>query len=272
MAQFADLIEGYRRFRVDHWDEERERWEGLAVGQRPRVMVIACSDSRVDPAQIFDARPGEMFVVRNVANLVPPFQPDNNYHGVSAALEFAVTQLEVEELVVMGHGFCGGCAAALTGQFDRAAHGSGHFIAHWVDMLNDARADIRARHPELDRAAFREMEMAVAENALAGPPGVLAPGGGWLVQPGHYEKAREVNPFIIYLKVLPSVAAARAGGDGTRPLLVGDDPIARMRALTSEREPVYLQADATIMNDSPKTAEQTAAEVVTLARGQAGWV
>jgi carbonic anhydrase len=158
MAQFSDLIEGYRRFRVDHWSEERERWEQLAVGQRPRVMVIACSDSRVDPAQIFDARPGEMFVVRNVANLVPPFEPDNNYHGVSAALEFAVTQLEVEELVVMGHGFCGGCAAALTGQFDDAGQGEGHFISHWTGMLSEAGEEIRARHPELDRAAFLEME------------------------------------------------------------------------------------------------------------------
>ena len=121
-------------------------------------MVIACSDSRVDPTQIFDARPGEMFVVRNVANLVPPFEPDSAYHGVSAALEFAVTQLEVEELVVMGHGFCGGCAAALTGQFDDAGHGAGHFIAHWIDMLKEAREAIRARHPELDREAFLEME------------------------------------------------------------------------------------------------------------------
>jgi len=160
MADFNALIEGYHRFRARGWDAQRERWAELAEGQSPKGMVNACSDSRVDPAQIFDARPGEMFVVRNVANLVPPFEPDSAYHGVSAALEFAVTQLEVEELVVMGHGFCGGCAAALTGQFDRAAHGSGHFIAHWVDMLNDARADIRARHPELDRAAFREMEMA----------------------------------------------------------------------------------------------------------------
>ena len=159
MTRFSDLIEGYRRFRAQGWDEQRERWAELAEAQRPKGMVIACSDSRVDPAQIFDARPGEIFVVRNVANLVPPFEPDNAYHGVSAALEFAVTQLEVEELVVMGHGFCGGCAAALTGQFDRAAHGAGHFIAHWVDMLNDARTEIRARHPELDRAAFREMEL-----------------------------------------------------------------------------------------------------------------
>jgi carbonic anhydrase len=158
MAQFSDLIEGYRRFRAAHWEEERERWEELAVGQRPRVMVIACSDSRVDPAQIFDARPGEMFVVRNVANLVPPFEPDTHYHGVSAALEFAVTQLEVEELVVMGHGFCGGCAAALTGQFHHADQGEGHFIAHWTDMLAEAGEEIRAKHPQLDRAAFLEME------------------------------------------------------------------------------------------------------------------
>jgi len=158
MADFNALIEGYQRFRERGWAAQRGRWSGLAEGQSPRVMVIACSDSRVDPQQIFDARPGEMFVVRNVANLVPPFEPDSAYHGVSAALEFAVTQLEVGELVVMGHGFCGGCAAALTGQFDDAAHGAGHFIAHWIDMLSVARAAIRARHPALGRAAFQEME------------------------------------------------------------------------------------------------------------------
>ncbi len=159
MADFNALIEGYRRFRERGWEAQRERWAELAEGQSPKVMVIACSDSRVDPAQIFDARPGEIFVVRNVANLVPPFEPDNNYHGVSAALEFAVTQLQVDELVVMGHGFCGGCAAALTGQFDNADHGAGHFIAHWIDMLSSARDRIRAAHPDLERAAFQEMEM-----------------------------------------------------------------------------------------------------------------
>ena len=159
MADFATLITGYHRFRDREWQEERDRWAELAEGQSPKVMVIACSDSRVDPATIFDARPGEMFVVRNVANLVPPFEPDQNYHGVSAALEFAVTQLEVDELVVMGHGFCGGCAAALTGQFDDAGHGQGHFIAHWIEMLADAREKIRAEHPILDREAFLEMEL-----------------------------------------------------------------------------------------------------------------
>ena len=158
MTGFNDLIDGYHRFRIRGWAAQRRRWAELAEGQNPKVMVIACSDSRVDPAQIFDARPGEMFVVRNVANLVPPFEPDRAYHGVSAALEFAVTQLEVEEVVVMGHGFCGGCAAALTGQFDSAGHGEGEFIAHWIGMLSAAREAIRARHPRLDREAFLEME------------------------------------------------------------------------------------------------------------------
>jgi carbonic anhydrase len=159
MSEFDTLLNGYRRFRSQGWGTQRQRWAELAEGQSPKAMVIACSDSRVDPSLIFDARPGEIFVVRNVANLVPPFEPDNHYHGVSAALEFAVTQLEIEELVVMGHGFCGGCAAALTGQFENAEHGQGHFIAHWIDMLSEARAPIRHRHPELGREAFFEMEL-----------------------------------------------------------------------------------------------------------------
>ena len=167
MAHLDRLIEGYRRFRETGWKAQRERWAELAEGQSPKVMVIACSDSRVEPAQIFDARPGEIFVVRNVANLVPPFEPDSAYHGVSAALEFAVTQLEVEELVVMGHGFCGGCAAALTGQFDDAPHGGGHFIAHWIDMLSGARAAIRTRHPGLGREAFLAMELEGVRLSLA---------------------------------------------------------------------------------------------------------
>jgi carbonic anhydrase len=158
LADFNTLLDGYRRFRQSGWGRERDRWATLAEAQSPKVMVIACSDSRVDPAMIFDANPGEMFVVRNVANLVPPFEPDQNYHGVSAALEFAVTQLRVEEIIVMGHGFCGGCAAALTGQFSEAGHGEGHFIAHWINMLDDAAARIRAEHDVLERPAFREME------------------------------------------------------------------------------------------------------------------
>lgn len=159
MADFNTLLDGYRRFRANGWSKERDRWSQLAEGQSPKVMVIACSDSRVDPSQIFDASPGEMFVVRNVANLVPPFETDRGYHGVSAALEFAVTQLRVDEVIVLGHGFCGGCAAALTGQFDAADHGEGHFIAKWIDLLRDARNRVRAEHSgDLDRNAYRAME------------------------------------------------------------------------------------------------------------------
>jgi len=163
MTRFPDLIDGYRRFRTSGWDRERERWAQLAEGQSPKVMVVACSDSRVDPSEIFDARPGEMFVVRNVANLVPPFETSPGRHGVSAALEFAVTQLEVEEVIVLGHGFCGGCAAALTGHFDEAPHGEGHFIGDWIELLRDAREKVRSEHgPD----AFRAMELEGVRTSL----------------------------------------------------------------------------------------------------------
>ena len=167
MTRFTDLIEGYRRFRETELPRERARWAELAEGQSPKVMVIACSDSRVEPAVIFGARPGEMFVVRNVAALAPPFETTPGHHGVSAALEFAVTQLEVEELVVLGHGLCGGCAAALTGQFDDAGHGAGHFIADWVKLLEPARERVRATHPQLDREAFLAMELEAVKLSLA---------------------------------------------------------------------------------------------------------
>jgi carbonic anhydrase len=140
------LIEGYYRFRATDWQAERERWAALEAGQKPRIMVIACSDSRVDPATIFDTPPGAMFVVRNVANLVPPFEADGGRHGVSAALEFAVTQLEVPQIMVMGHGSCGGVAAALSRRFEGTAAGEGGFIAHWIDLLDEARDRIVIEH------------------------------------------------------------------------------------------------------------------------------
>lgn len=146
MAEFTDLVEGYHRFRDLSWSHERQRWADLSSGQSPKVMVIACSDSRVDPATIFDTSPGEIFVVRNVANLVPPFELGGGRHGVSAALEFAVTQLEVSEIVVMGHGACGGVSAALSRKFEHAPPGQGGFIAHWIDLLDDARDRIIDRH------------------------------------------------------------------------------------------------------------------------------
>ena len=167
MPRFTRLIEGYRRFREREWPRERERWSELAEGQSPKVMVIACADSRTDPAQIFDTKPGEIFVVRNIAALAPPYETTAGYHGVSSALEFGVTQLEVEEILVLGHGSCGGCAAALTGQFDGAASGEGGFIANWVSMLHDARDRVREHHHELDADAILEMEWEAVKLSLA---------------------------------------------------------------------------------------------------------
>src|SRR5690242_4443528 len=167
MPYLSHLIEGYRRFREKDWARERERWSELAEGQSPKVMILSCADSRVDPAQIFDGRPGEMFVARNIAALAPPYETSHGFHGVSAALEFAVTQIKVAEILVMGHGFCGGCAAALTGQFDETDPGEGHFIADWVRMLSEARDRVKARHSELDREAFLDMEREAVKVSLA---------------------------------------------------------------------------------------------------------
>jgi carbonic anhydrase len=167
MPYMQQLIEGYRRFREKSWFRERERWAELAEGQSPKVMILACADSRSDPAQIFDARPGEMFVARNIAALAPPYETSSGLHGVSAALEFAVTQLGVVEILIMGHGMCGGCAAALTGEYDDVPPGEGHFIGDWVRMLKDARDEVRARHSDLDRPAFLDMEHEAVKVSLA---------------------------------------------------------------------------------------------------------
>ena len=108
-----ELLAGYSRFRQDSFAREARRYRALASMQSPRTMVIGCADSRVDPATIFSAAPGELFIVRNIAALVPPFEETGTYHGTSAAIEFAVRSLNVEIIVVLGHGMCGGISAAL---------------------------------------------------------------------------------------------------------------------------------------------------------------
>lgn len=165
--EFSRLVDGYRRFRETGWSPNRERWQTLRQRQEPQVMVIACSDSRVDPARIFDVDPGEIFVVRNVAALVPPFETNPGHHGVSAALEFAVQVLQVKEIVVMGHGMCGGCRVALTQELHGADPGEGGFIADWIGLLDHVREPIAERMGTTGRPAERAMEEAGVKVSLA---------------------------------------------------------------------------------------------------------
>ena len=130
----AFLLDGYKSFMSDRYDPEQGRYRELAdKGQSPTTMIIACCDRRAAPETIFSAGPGEMFVLRNVANLVPPFQPDGGQHGTSAAIEFAVNALEISNILVMGHGRCGGIQAALAPEPGPLAQGD--FIGKWMSML-----------------------------------------------------------------------------------------------------------------------------------------
>ena len=140
-----DLIAGYRRFRATSWPERRWLFEHLAErGQRPQTMVVACADSRVDPAMIFDAEPGDIFVVRNVANLVPPYAPDGSCHGTGAALEFGVLALQVRHLVILGHGLCGGIRVLLGG----VSPPPGDFLGPWIATAARARDRVLACTPD----------------------------------------------------------------------------------------------------------------------------
>ena len=154
------LVEGYRRFRAEVWPAERARYEALANwGQSPDTMIIACSDSRVDPQTIFGAVPGEMFVLRNVAALVPPYQPDGGgFHGSSAAIEFGVRVLKVARIVVLGHAQCGGVKAMAVGAPPQA----GDFVAAWVDIGRPALTANGGNAQSLD-----EVEAGVVRLSLA---------------------------------------------------------------------------------------------------------
>lgn len=149
------LIEGYRIYREQRWPELRNLHRVLAErGQAPKTLVIACADSRVDPATIFNAGPGELFVVRNVANLAPPFEEAPGFHGVSAAIEFAVKQLKVETILVLGHAQCGGVAAAL----EERARDPHSFLDAWISLLDTAKARIPDggdRASELEHESIR---------------------------------------------------------------------------------------------------------------------
>ncbi len=154
----AHLVEGYEVFLTGRFRGEQERMRELAArGQKPTTMVIGCSDSRVSPEAIFDAGPGELFILRNVAGLVPPYEPDNRHHGASAALEYAVMALKVEHIVVLGHGLCGGVRAFVESAAapDAPPLSHGDFIGEWIRMLAPA-ADRIGAPPDPDDPAYLE--------------------------------------------------------------------------------------------------------------------
>jgi carbonic anhydrase len=179
------LLAGYRRFRASEWPGRRQVFESLAEhGQKPKALVVACIDSRVDPGMIFDTAPGEVLTVRNVANLVPPYAPDSSYHGTSAALEFAVRVMEVPLIIVLGHGLCGGVQALMNG-----APATGQdFIAPWMSLAEPARARALGcgTAEEQQECCEREVVRISVENLLTFPwiadrvaEGKLAVRGGW---------------------------------------------------------------------------------------------
>ena len=206
MQGFGNLLDGYRRFRANRFETARGRWQELAEGQAPRAVVIACSDSRADPATIFDTNPGEIFVVRNVANLVPPFETGGGRHGVSAALEFAVTQLNIPEIIIMGHERCGGISAALTGQFHGAPAGEGGFVHKWMSQIDEPAARI-SREYGTDEDAHRRWRR--LPSARAWPTSAASP-----LSPS----VRKMAPSRYWGAISPSVTVNF--GFSTKPTIV----------------------------------------------------
>ncbi|WP_417496651.1 carbonic anhydrase [Maricaulis sp.] len=157
------LAAGYRRFRATSYKAQSSLYQELSQGQKPHTLVIACSDSRVDPVHIFGARPGDLFVVRNVANLVPQIDLDGGRHGVSAALEFAVEQLAVKHVVVMGHGQCGGIEACAVG-LDKL---ESTFLGPWLEPLEPTREEVLAKVGEASLATVcDQMELLAVQQSV----------------------------------------------------------------------------------------------------------
>jgi carbonic anhydrase len=158
------LLEGYRSFRTSRLPREQDRYRELAEsGQSPAVMVIGCIDSRVSPEVIFDARPGELLVVRNVANIVPPYAPDAHAHGVSAAIEFGVVALAVKHVVVLGHGQCGGVRAFAD---EAAPLTPGDFIGKWMRLMAPAADKVGARGTLSHADYLTRLEQANVTNSI----------------------------------------------------------------------------------------------------------
>ncbi|TWD53265.1 carbonic anhydrase [Agrobacterium vitis] len=166
MTQFpSSLLTGYRNFMSGRYVDERGRYRALAEqGQSPQTMVVACCDSRSAPETIFDCGPGELFVVRNVANMVPPYEPDGQYHSTSAALEFAVQSLKVKNIIVMGHGRCGGIRAALDPNAEPLSPGD--FIGKWMNLVKPAAEQLQNASVMTDAERQTAMERISIRNSI----------------------------------------------------------------------------------------------------------
>lgn len=161
----GSLLDGYRNFMTARYAGERDRYRILADnGQQPKTLVIACCDSRAAPETIFDAGPGELFVVRNVANMVPPYEPDGTYHSTSASLEFAVQALRVTDIVVMGHGRCGGIRAALDPSAEPLSPGD--FIGKWMGLVSKAAEQIQSNNVMTQAERQTALERVSIRNSL----------------------------------------------------------------------------------------------------------
>lgn len=168
MANFPEhLSDRFRRFKFRHFAPNIDYYEELATyGQNPDVMIVSCCDSRVDPETIFSATPGELFVVRNIANLVPPYETDGQFHGVSAALEYAALNIRVKHIVIMGHSGCGGVRAAL--EQDAARQTEAQFISKWMSMLDEARLNVLASHQGSAKSGlFSTLEREAVKKSLS---------------------------------------------------------------------------------------------------------
>src|SRR6201982_472714 len=193
------LLDGYRTFRTQRLPIEQSRYRDVSKrGQSPEVMVIGCCDSRVSPEVIFDARPGELFVVRNIANLVPVYAPDGGTHGVSAALEYAVSVLRVKHIVVLGHAQCGGIRAFI----DKIAPLSpGDFIGRWMSMFIKPGEVVEQREHETMAEFTTRIEKAAVfrslENLMTFPFVRAAVESGAMLLHGAYFGVAEGSLFVL---------------------------------------------------------------------------
>ena len=176
METIAKLTDGYRAFREGRFQAERATYETLVdKGQQPKVALIACSDSRVDPAIVLQADPGDLFMVRNVANLVPPCEPSGAFHGTSAALEFAVQHLEVEHIIVLGHAHCGGIRSLFQTKTEESEESEDTgFISQWMSLVRSAHLRVEGTMPDASeevkaRACEQSAVLVSLENLMTFP-------------------------------------------------------------------------------------------------------